>query len=66
MPIALGGAYGSENQAMACRECNSHRQETPMLFWLRALRATGSAFHAQRFINAERKSFARSLGIRVK
>lgn len=49
-PLALGGAFGSENQAMACRNCNRHRGHTPMLLWLLALKATNhSAFHARRW-----------------
>jgi hypothetical protein len=51
IPLSAGGAYGSENQAMACNFCNRCRANTPLLVWLLALNNTGSPEKARRLIN---------------
>lgn len=33
-PLALGGHHDVGNAAMACRSCNSSKNDTPLLIWL--------------------------------
>lgn len=52
VPLASGGAFGSENQAMACAMCNRACGVTPLLVWLACLRrACGNVFRARKLAN---------------